>query len=177
MRTLNTLPSGSDGKERVCHAGDPGLIPGLGRSPGRKWLPTPVFLPGESHGQRSLVGYHSWGLRCLPSVSHSTRCSIRSFMCPTVHLTHCTVLLSFSFIKMVNSLELISLNTVCTGSIHVVVNVRISFFLWLNSLSLWVCLCVCMVHFLNVFIHQWMNSHVLAIVGNVAENMEVKLSL
>ena len=112
MRTLNTLPSGSDGKERVCHAGDPGLIPGLGRSPGRKWLPTPVFLPGESHGQRSLVGYHSWGLRCLPSVSHSTRCSIRSFMCPTVHLTHCTVLLSFSFIKMVNSLELISLNTV-----------------------------------------------------------------
>ena len=109
MRTLNTLPSGSDGKERVCHAGDPGLIPGLGRSPGRKCLPTPVFLPGESHGQRSLVGYHSWGLRCLPSVSHSTRCSIRSFMCPTVHLTHCTVLLSFSFIKMVNSLELISL--------------------------------------------------------------------
>ena len=23
----------------------------------RKWQPTPVFLPGESHGQRSLVGY------------------------------------------------------------------------------------------------------------------------
>ena len=23
----------------------------------REWLPTPVFLPGESHGQRSLVGY------------------------------------------------------------------------------------------------------------------------
>ena len=27
----------------------------------RKWQPTPVFLPGESHGQRSLVGYHPWG--------------------------------------------------------------------------------------------------------------------
>ena len=27
----------------------------------RKWQPTPVFLPGESHGQRSLVCYHSWG--------------------------------------------------------------------------------------------------------------------
>ena len=25
------------------------------------WLPTPVFLPGESHGQRSLVGYSPWG--------------------------------------------------------------------------------------------------------------------
>jgi len=26
-----------------------------------KWQPTPVFLPGESHGQRSLVGYSPWG--------------------------------------------------------------------------------------------------------------------
>ena len=28
---------------------------------GREWQPTPVFLPGESHGQRSLEGYSSWG--------------------------------------------------------------------------------------------------------------------
>ena len=27
----------------------------------RKWQPTPVFLPGESHGQRILVGYSPWG--------------------------------------------------------------------------------------------------------------------
>ena len=27
----------------------------------RKWLPTPVFLPGEFHGQRSLEGYSPWG--------------------------------------------------------------------------------------------------------------------
>ena len=27
----------------------------------REWLPTPVFLPGKSHGQRSLVGYSPWG--------------------------------------------------------------------------------------------------------------------
>ena len=33
---------------------DRGLIPGLGRSPGRrKWQPTLVFLPGKSHGQKS----------------------------------------------------------------------------------------------------------------------------
>ena len=31
----------------------------------RAWLPTPVFLPGESHGQRSLAGYSSWGHREL----------------------------------------------------------------------------------------------------------------
>ena len=39
-----------------------GLIPGLGRFPWRKaWQPTPVFLPRESHGQRSLVGYSPQG--------------------------------------------------------------------------------------------------------------------
>ena len=27
----------------------------------RKWQPTPVFLPGESHGQRHLLGYSPWG--------------------------------------------------------------------------------------------------------------------
>ena len=37
-------------------------IPGLGRFPWRrKWLPTPVFLPGESHEQRNPVGYSPWG--------------------------------------------------------------------------------------------------------------------
>ena len=29
----------------------------------KEMQPTPVFLPGESHGQRSLVGYCSWGRR------------------------------------------------------------------------------------------------------------------
>ena len=37
-------------------------IPGSGRSPGGgNGLPTPIFLPGESHGQRSLAGYSPWG--------------------------------------------------------------------------------------------------------------------
>ena len=37
---------------------DAGSIPGSGRFPWRRaWLPTPVFFPGESHGQRRLVGY------------------------------------------------------------------------------------------------------------------------
>ena len=30
-----------------------------------KWQPTPAFLPGESHGQRSLAGYSSWGCKKL----------------------------------------------------------------------------------------------------------------
>ena len=41
-----------------------GSIPGSGRSPGEgNGKPTPVFLPGESHGQRSLVGYSPWGCK------------------------------------------------------------------------------------------------------------------
>ena len=54
-------------KKFACNAritGDAGLIPESGNSPWRMaWQPTQVFLPGESHGQRSLVGYsHSpWG--------------------------------------------------------------------------------------------------------------------
>ena len=30
-----------------------------------KWQPTPVFLPGESQGQRSLAGYSPWGRKKL----------------------------------------------------------------------------------------------------------------
>ena len=55
------LPGRSDGKESACNAGDLSSIPGLERSPGKgNDYPTPVFLPGEPRGQRSLVGYSSW---------------------------------------------------------------------------------------------------------------------
>ena len=50
------------GSPRLSLFRDLGLIPGLGRFPWRrKWQPTPVFLPGESHGWRSLVGYSPQG--------------------------------------------------------------------------------------------------------------------
>ena len=41
---------GSAGKQFTCNVGDLDLIPGLGRSPGKETLPTPVFWPGEFHG-------------------------------------------------------------------------------------------------------------------------------
>ena len=41
---------------------DEGSVPGWGNIPWRrKWQPIPVFLPGESHGQRSLSGLQSMG--------------------------------------------------------------------------------------------------------------------
>ena len=54
-------------KESSCSAGDAGdtrrgFNPWVGKIPQRRaWQPTPVFLPGESHGQRSLVGYSPQG--------------------------------------------------------------------------------------------------------------------
>ena len=55
------FPGGTHGKNLPANAGDlrdSGLIPGLGRFPWRRaWQPTLVFLPGVSHGKRSLAGY------------------------------------------------------------------------------------------------------------------------
>ena len=52
-------------QQRIClQCRRRGLIPWVGKIPWeRKWQPTPVFLPGKSHGQRSLAGYSPWGHR------------------------------------------------------------------------------------------------------------------
>ena len=40
------------------------MDPRVGKIPWRrKWQPTPVFLPRESHGQRNLMGYSPWGCK------------------------------------------------------------------------------------------------------------------
>jgi len=59
------FPGGSDGKESACNAGDLDSIPGSGRSPRKGNCYTPVFLPKEFQGQRSLslVGYSPWGCK------------------------------------------------------------------------------------------------------------------
>ena len=50
----------------------PGFDPWVGKTPyWRKWQPTPVFLPGESHGQGSLVGYSPWGRRESDTAEHT----------------------------------------------------------------------------------------------------------
>ena len=50
------LPGGPDDKESACNARDPGFI-----SWRREWLPTPVFLSGDFHGQRRMAGHSPWG--------------------------------------------------------------------------------------------------------------------
>ena len=61
------FPGGSDGKESACNAGDLGSI-----SWRREWLPTPVFLPREFCGQRSLVSYSPWSLKELDVIEQVT---------------------------------------------------------------------------------------------------------
>ncbi|CAN0062147.1 unnamed protein product [Rangifer tarandus platyrhynchus] len=55
------FPSGSDDKESACRAGDPGSIPGSGRSPGEgNDYPLQYSCLENPHEQRSLVGYSPW---------------------------------------------------------------------------------------------------------------------
>ena len=63
---IRDFPSGLVGKESACNAGDPGSIPGWGRSPGEgNGNPLQYSCLGKSHGQRSLTGYSPWGRKEL----------------------------------------------------------------------------------------------------------------
>ena len=58
------LTGGSDGKASAYKCWRPEFNPWVRKIPWRrKWQPTPVLLPGKSHGWRSLVGYSLWGHR------------------------------------------------------------------------------------------------------------------
>ena len=51
-------------KDTTCQCRRCGFDPWVGKVPWRKkWQPTPVFLPGKSHGQRSLTGYSPWACK------------------------------------------------------------------------------------------------------------------
>ena len=66
----------------------------------RKWQPTPGFLPGESHGQRSLAGCSPWVSKKLDTTevisAHTHAATRRAFPCAFVtlrpHLLDSTVL-------------------------------------------------------------------------------------
>ena len=51
----------------------------------RKWQSTPVFLPGKSHGQRSLAGYSPWGRKELIQLDYSLKVKMKvTRLCPTL---------------------------------------------------------------------------------------------
>ena len=76
------FPVGASGKESACrcrrcqrHRFDPGVRKIFWR---RKGQPTPVFLPGKFHGQRSLVGYSLWGLKELDTTEWAHVCNVHT---------------------------------------------------------------------------------------------------
>ena len=77
--SYRVFPGGASGKEPTCQCRRLkrcGFNPWVGKIPWRReWQLTPVFLPREFHGQRSLVGYHLWQrvldytyTHCLPKM-------------------------------------------------------------------------------------------------------------
>ena len=62
LSLLQDVPGGLDSKESACRAGDPGSIPGSGRSPGEgHGYPLQYSCLENPNGQRSLTGYSLWG--------------------------------------------------------------------------------------------------------------------
>ena len=70
------IPGGTTGKKPTCQCRRlkrHGFNPWVGKIPWRRtWQPTPVFLPRESHGQRSLAGYSPCGRRVRHTEQVST---------------------------------------------------------------------------------------------------------
>ena len=65
------------GKDSFCQCRRWGFDPWVGKIPWRRTCqPTPVFLPGESHGQRNLEGYSPWGCR-QSETTHRLREEVR----------------------------------------------------------------------------------------------------
>ena len=96
--------SAPSGKKPVCpcrRSKRHGFNPWVQKIPWRrKWQPTPVFWPGKSDGQRSLVGYSPWGHKesdltehthactCIAHIKHADSITAFSVFMYTLHIIH-----------------------------------------------------------------------------------------
>ena len=70
------------GKESMCQCRRLGFNPWVGKNPWRReWQPTPVFLAGKFHGQRSLVGYSPWGQKESNMTEHMRTHVLATWRC------------------------------------------------------------------------------------------------
>ena len=96
------LSSWLSGKESTCQCTKYGFKPWVGKNPWRrKWQLSPVFLPGKSHGQRSLVGYIVHG--------------VAKELDMTQRLNNSNILLSRTALKKYLSIWLCESSSWCTG--------------------------------------------------------------
>ena len=76
------LPRWHSGKEFACQCRRGGFDPWVGKISWRSaWQPTPVFLPAEFHGQRSLAGYSPWVTKSWTGLSTHAHCIIVIIVC------------------------------------------------------------------------------------------------
>ena len=106
------LPRWLSGKESTCQCRRHKrrrFYPWLGKIPWRrKWQPSPVFLPGKSHGWRSLAGYSPWGHKELDTTEHTHRyCMVGPCCSP--------VLFEYQFLKVIYLFWLHQAFTVARG--------------------------------------------------------------
>ena len=142
------FPGDSDGKESACHAGDLGLIPGLGvgQIPWRRaWQLTPVFSPGESPWTEEPGGLQSMGWQRVRhdwATKHSTHSTARE---PVTHQGFTTTCISpglplqpVGFLNIFFFLNELQINNLVENAVILIV----------FSLSAYLCLLI----FLNFFI-------------------------
>ena len=74
IRVMVGLPRWLSGKESTCQCRTHRFDPWVGKIPWRrKWLLTPIFLPGEPHGQRSLAGYSPWSRKSQTRLANKSQ--------------------------------------------------------------------------------------------------------
>ena len=127
------LPQWLGSKESACQLRRPRFDPWVGKFPWRrKWQPTPVLLPGESHGGRSLVGYSPWGCKELETTERlhfTSRNAEGKEVCPFLLLENSR--LSISTLRAPDPFLLL-------GDPELLINLPMS---WLSHVHLQVCSC------------------------------------
>ena len=68
----------------------------------RKWQPTPLFLPGEFHGQRSLAGYSSWGCKESDTTEQLTHTHAAAFQAPLSSTVYQSLLKTMSIVSVMH---------------------------------------------------------------------------
>ena len=129
-------------------AGDTGSIPGWGRVPGRRaWQSIPVFLPGESHGQRSLVGHSPWSLKESDTTERLTHTHTDFYMCMWIYspipssmsANAGIVLFCNNHLTAANSIE--EMEARCLHEVQPRKDVHNQFFWLLMYRKIWIALC------------------------------------
>ena len=107
---------------------DTGSVPELGRSIRwrRKWQPTPVFLSGKSHWQRSLAGYSPGGRKESVTIEHA-----RAHECTKIHRIVYFKMVSFMFVWILSQFKN------CKKKKKKKKKKEVEIFLWLQSEHKW----------------------------------------